>query len=161
MIEAERAEKFPKLVEGEGELGHSSTGTGTEGRAGGERAGAHAEARAEGRGNVAKKIAAAGAVAVAAYGSGGIGAEPAAAGLALRIDTLHRKAGQELHFFSLSGRKTQADSCATAQPFRGRDKKSSELPWPINPLAALQPKENRVPKTAAATLIRDAREQRT
>jgi hypothetical protein len=34
----------------------------------------------------------------------------------LRIDTLHREAGQELHFFSLSGRKAQANSCATARP---------------------------------------------
>src|SRR6266550_2661771 len=37
------------------------------------------------------------------------------------------------------------------QPFRGRDRKSSELPWLINLLAALQPKENRVPKTAVYT----------
>ena len=96
-------------------LPHWSTGTGTKGRAGGERAGAHAEAWAERRGNVAEKIAAAGAVAFDAEGSGGIGAEPAAAGLALRIDTLHRKAGQELHFFSLSG-QAQANSCATLQP---------------------------------------------
>jgi hypothetical protein len=55
-------------------------------------------------------------VAVTAEGSGGVGAEPAAAGLALRIDTLHREAGQELHFFSLSGRQAQADSGAIAQP---------------------------------------------
>ena len=37
------------------------------------------------------------------------------------------------------------------QPFRGRDRKSSELPGLINLLAALQPKENRVPKTAVYT----------
>jgi hypothetical protein len=97
-------------------LGHSSTGAGTEGRTRGEGAGAQTEARAERRGNVAEEIAAAEAVAVAAQGSGGIGAEPAAAGLALRIDTLHREAGQELHFFSLSGRKAQADSCASTPP---------------------------------------------
>src|SRR6266566_21648 len=74
------------------------------------------EPRAERGGNVAEGIAAAGAVAVAAQGSGGIGAEPAAAGRASRIDTLHREARQKLHFFSLSGGKAQADSCATARP---------------------------------------------
>ena len=95
---------------------HSLTGPRAERGAGGEGAGAHAEARAERRGNVAEGIAAAGAVAVAAQGSGGIGAEPAAAGRASRIDTLHREARQKLHFFSLSGGKAQADSCATARP---------------------------------------------
>jgi hypothetical protein len=80
-------------------LRHSSAGTRTERRAGGEGAGTHAEARAEGRGNVAEEIAAAGAATVCAEGSGDIGAEPVAAGVALRIDALHRKAGQELHFF--------------------------------------------------------------
>ena len=93
-----------------------SAGPRAQRRAGGERAGAHAEARAEGRGNVAEEIAAAGAVAVAAEWSGGIGAEPVAAGFALRIDALHRKAGQKLHLLSPRGRKAQADSCAPAQP---------------------------------------------
>src|SRR6266566_3870696 len=95
---------------------HSLTGPRAGRGAGGEGARAHAEARAERRGNVAEGIAAAGAVAVAAQGSGGIGAEPAAAGRALRIDTLHSEARQKLHFFSLSGGKAQADSCATARP---------------------------------------------
>ena len=97
-------------------LVQSLTGPRAQRRAGGEGAGAHAEARAERRGNVAKKIAAAGAVAVAAKESGGIGAEPVAAGFALRIDALHGKAGQKLHFLSPRGRKAQAGSCATAQP---------------------------------------------
>ena len=97
-------------------LVHSLTGPRAQRRAGGEGAGAHAEARAERRGNVAKEIAAAGAVAVAAKESGGIGAEPVAAGFALRIDALHGKAGQKLHFLSPRGRKAQAGSCATAQP---------------------------------------------
>ena len=52
-------------------------------------------------------------MAVTAEGSGEIGAHPLTAGFALRIDTLHRKAGQELHFFSLRGRKAQVDSGAT------------------------------------------------
>jgi hypothetical protein len=51
-------------------------------------------------------------VAVAAEGSGGIGAEPVAAGFALRIDALHGEAGQKLHFFSLRSRKAQVDSGA-------------------------------------------------
>jgi hypothetical protein len=49
-------------------------------------------------------------MAVAAEGSGGVGAEPVAAGFALRIDALHGEAGQELHIYSLRGRKVQADS---------------------------------------------------
>jgi len=86
----------------------------TQGRAGGERAGAHAEARAERRRNVAEGIAATGAAAVAAEGSSDIGAEPVTTGFALRIDALHREAGQVLHFLSLRGRKAQAGSAATA-----------------------------------------------
>jgi hypothetical protein len=91
------------------------------GGAGGLGAGAHAEARAERRGNVTEEVAATGAVAVAAERSGGIGAEPVAAGFALRINALHRKAGQKLHFFSLRGRKAQVDSDATV--WRSRPKK--------------------------------------
>ena len=113
-IEAERAEKFPEILEVEVALPRSSAGTGTEGRAGGERAGAHAEARGERRGNVAEEIAAAGAMAIAAEGSGEIGAEPVTAGFAKRIDALYGEAGQVLHLFSLSGRKAQIDSVATA-----------------------------------------------
>jgi hypothetical protein len=60
-------------------------------------------------------------MAVDAEGSGGIGAEPVTAGFALRINALHRKAGQILHFFSLRGRVAQADSCATL--WRSRLKK--------------------------------------
>jgi hypothetical protein len=52
-------------------------------------------------------------MAVTADRSGDIGAHPLTAGFALRIDTLHRKAGQELHFFSLRDRKAQVDSGAT------------------------------------------------
>ena len=78
----------------------SSARAGTEGRARGEGAGAHTEARAEGRRNVAKEFAAAGAAAFASKRSGGIGAEPMTAGFAQRIDTLNREAGQILHFLS-------------------------------------------------------------
>jgi hypothetical protein len=84
-------------------------------RARGERAGAHSEARAEGRRDVAEEIAAAGAVAVAAEGSGEIGAHPLAAGIAERVDALHGKAGQILHVVSLSGRKLEI-----AEPPGGR-----------------------------------------
>jgi hypothetical protein len=42
-----------------------------------------------------------------AEGSGSIGAEPMAAGLALRVDALYGEAGQKLHLFSLSGREAQ------------------------------------------------------
>jgi len=51
-------------------------------------------------------------MAVAAEGSGGIGAKPVAAGFALRIDALHREAGQILHIFSLRGREVRVDSGA-------------------------------------------------
>src|SRR5205823_8948178 len=82
--------------------------------AGGGGAGARAEARAERRGDIAEGVAATGAAAVAAEGSGDIGAEPVTAGFALRIDALHREAGQVLHFLSLRGRQAQAGSDATA-----------------------------------------------
>jgi hypothetical protein len=85
----------------------------TERRARRERAGAHAEARAEGRRHVAKEVPAAGAVAVVRGGSRDIGAHPLAAGFAERIDALHGKTGQVLHFISLRGRKAQVPSCAT------------------------------------------------
>jgi hypothetical protein len=90
------------------------TGAWAEGRSGGEGAGSHAEARAERRGNVAEEVAATGAAAVAAEGRGEIRAEPVTAGFALRIDALHRKAGQKLHFFSPRGRKARIDLEATA-----------------------------------------------
>jgi len=51
-------------------------------------------------------------MAVAAEGSGEIGAEPVTAGFAKRIDALHGEAGQVLHLFSLSGRKAQIDLVA-------------------------------------------------
>ena len=92
-----------------------------EGRAGGEGTGAHAEARGERRGNVAKEVAAAGAMAVAAEGSGEIGAQPVTAGFAERIDALHGEAGQVLHWSSLSSRKAQVDSGAPV--WRSRPKK--------------------------------------
>jgi hypothetical protein len=100
-IEAERVEKFPEMVEADAAQAHLLAGTGAQGRACSERAGAHAEARGERRWNVAEKVAAAGAAAVAAERSGHIGAEPVTAGFALRIDALHREAGQILHRFSL------------------------------------------------------------
>src|SRR5579859_1286805 len=46
----------------------------------------------------------AGAAAVVRDGSGGIGAEPVAAGIAHRIDALHGETGQILHARSLIGR---------------------------------------------------------
>ena len=102
-------EKFPKFIEADVLLPRSSAGPRAQRRACGEGAGAHAEARAERRGNVAEEFAAAGAAAVAAQGRSDIGTEPVAAGFTSRIDALHREAGQKLHFFSLRGRKTQAD----------------------------------------------------
>jgi hypothetical protein len=87
--------------------------TRAEGRARGEGARTHAEARAEGRRNVAEEIAAAGATAFGAEGSGDIGTEPVTAGVALRIDALHRETGQKLHIFSLKGRKAQIASGST------------------------------------------------
>ena len=92
-------EKFPEFIE----LAHRSPGARTQGRACRERPGAHAEARAERRRNVAEKIAATGTAAVIGSGSGDIGAEPVTAGCALRIDALHRKAGQIFHFLSILG----------------------------------------------------------
>src|SRR5260370_370042 len=100
-------------------LPHSSAGAGTEGRARGEGAGAHAEARGERRGNVAEEVAAGGTMAVAAEGSGEIGAEPVTAGFAERIDALHRETGQVLHLFSLSGRKLRSITNAILARFHG------------------------------------------
>jgi hypothetical protein len=59
-----------------------SARAGTEGRARGQGAGAHAEARGERRRDVAEKVAAAGAMAIAAEGRGEIGAEPVTASIA-------------------------------------------------------------------------------
>ena len=92
-------EKFPEFIE----RPHRSPGARSQRRAGGERPGAHAEARAERRRNVAEKIAATGTAAVIGSGSGDIGPEPVTAGFALRIDALHRKAGQVFHFLSILG----------------------------------------------------------
>jgi hypothetical protein len=47
-------------------------------------------------------------VAVAAEGSGEIGAHPLAAGFAERVDTLHGETGQVLHVVSLRGRKFES-----------------------------------------------------
>jgi hypothetical protein len=76
---------------------------GAERRTRSERARAHAEARAERRGNVAEEVTAAGAAAIVSDGACSIRAEPMTASFALRIDTLHGKTGQILHFVSLSG----------------------------------------------------------
>ena len=92
------------------ELPHRSPGARTQGRACRERPGAHAEARAERRRNVAEKIAATGTAAVIGSGSGDIGAEPVTAGLASRIDALHRKAGQIFHFLSILGPSPDASA---------------------------------------------------
>ncbi len=115
----------------------SLAGTRTKGRARGEGARAHAEARRERRGNVAEEVAAAGAMAVTAEGSGEIGAEPMTAGFAKRIDALHGEAGQVLHLFSLSGRKAQIDSVATFR--RLQPKKVRSSPWRPKPLAEKSP----------------------
>jgi hypothetical protein len=85
----------------------SLTLAGTERRARGERAGTHAEARTERRRDVAKKVAATGAAAFGAKRGGGVGAEPMTACFADRIDTLHREAGQILHFLPPRNRKAQ------------------------------------------------------
>src|SRR5437667_9704178 len=71
-----------------------------EGRARSEGAGTHSEARAEGRRNIAQEFAAAGAAAFASKRSSGISTKPVTTGFAQRIDTLHREAGQVLHFLS-------------------------------------------------------------
>ncbi len=52
-------------------------------------------------------------MAVAAEGSGEIGAEPVTASFAERIDALHGETGQVLHLYSLSSRKAQIASVAT------------------------------------------------
>jgi hypothetical protein len=96
--------------------------TGTEGRAGGEGTGAHAEAGAEGRGDVAEVVTTTGAVAVAAEGSGEIGAHPLAAGFAERINTLHGETGQVLHVVSLRDREL-----GIAEPPGGRSPRVSPI----------------------------------
>ena len=74
-----------------------STRPGTQRRARGQRARAHAEAWAERRRHVAQGIAAARAAAFVAERAGGVGAQPLASRLALRINALHGEAGQKLH----------------------------------------------------------------
>ena len=111
-------EKFPEFIE----RPHRSPGARWQRRAGGERPGAHAEARAERRRNVAEKVAAARAVAFGAKGGGAVSAEPVTAGCALRIDALHRKAGQIFHFLSILGAGRRCERFAAAT------RKSSELP---------------------------------
>ena len=74
-------------------------------RAGSEGSRPHAEARAERRRDVAEEVAATGAPAVVSDGAGGIGAEPMAACIAQWIYALDGKAGQILHWHSLSGRQ--------------------------------------------------------
>lgn len=68
----------------------------------------HAEARAEGRWDVTQGIAAAGAAALDTKGPGGVCAQPLASRLALRINALHREAGQKLHIVSLGDRRAFA-----------------------------------------------------
>jgi hypothetical protein len=57
--------------------------------------------RRERRRNVAKRIAAAGAL----FAADDIGAEPVAVGFTSRIDALHGAAGQKLHEFFSAGRQ--------------------------------------------------------
>jgi hypothetical protein len=109
-------EKFPVDYRDGTEARSTLAGTGTKRRAGGEGAGAHAEAGAERRRDVAEEVTAAGAVAVAAEGSGEIGAHPLAAGLAERVDALHGETGQILHVVSLSGRARKIASPLAADP---------------------------------------------
>src|SRR5208282_4845680 len=94
------------------------------GRARGQRAWAHAEARAERWRDVAEEVAAAGAAAIVGNGTGGIGAEPVAAGFTHRIDALHGETGQILHWHSLSGRQLcgTRTACATEAPLGGPDR---------------------------------------
>ena len=89
----------------------SLAGMRTKGRARGEGARAHAEARTKGRRDITQEFAAAGAAAFASKRSGGIGAKPVTAGFAQRIDTLHREAGQILHFLSPRSRKLSGSRC--------------------------------------------------
>ena len=126
---------------------------GTEGRAGGEGAGAHAEARAERGRNVAEEITAAGAAAIGAERSGEIGAHPLTAGFARRIDTLHGEAGQELHF--------SPSVAAKLRLIQGRQKcvppeKSLNSPWqPKLPLEKPQEGPSRTSLRASTTDGRD------
>ena len=68
-----------------------------------ERTRAEPKPRSEWRRNIAEKFPAARTPAVVVNGPGGIRAKPVAASLALRIDALHRKAGQILHDVFPSG----------------------------------------------------------
>ncbi len=123
-LEAASRGEVPEFIE----LPHRSPGARTQGRACGERPGARAEARAERRRNVAEKIAATGTAAVIGIGSGDIGAEPVTAGFALRIDALHRKAGQILHFLSILGAGPDA-SAARRQLERALRSPGRPNPW--------------------------------
>jgi hypothetical protein len=78
-------------------------GARAQGWASGQGAGAHAEAGAEGRRNIAKKVAAAGAAAVVADGIGGVGAHPVAVSFAFWINALHGEARHVLHDVPLCG----------------------------------------------------------
>jgi hypothetical protein len=82
-------------------------------------------------------------MAVAAEGRGEIGAEPVAAGVALRINALHGEAGQVLHLFSLSGRKAQAGSwCERVAP-----RLNKLLSSPYGPKALAEKVPGSFPKT--------------
>ena len=96
-----------RFANAEVSLAHSLARPGAEGWTRGEGTGAHAEARAERRRNIAQEVAAARATAFCAERSGSIGAEPVTAGIAQRIDTLHRETGHILHFLSPRRRKAQ------------------------------------------------------
>jgi hypothetical protein len=65
-----------------------------------ERPGPHAKPWPERWRHVTKKVAASGAAPVGSDGTGGVHAQPVAAGLAERIDALHGQAGQVLHSFT-------------------------------------------------------------
>jgi hypothetical protein len=73
-----------------------------------------------------------------------------AAGFALRVDTLHGEAGQELHFFSLRGRKVQinlkCDRCSVTT-------KSSEFPVVTKTRCEKSPETARAKMRAQANVM--------
>src|SRR5437764_14395359 len=81
----------------------------------GEQARPHTQARTERRRHVAEKVSAGRAAAVLGERTSDIGAEPAAAGLAERVDALDRLAGQVLRCFAAKAAKRRCTCRARAR----------------------------------------------
>src|SRR5437016_6266608 len=95
----------------------------------GEQALPHTQARTERRRNVEEKGSAGRAAAVLGDRTSDIGAQPAAAGLAQRVDALHRQAGQVLHRFTSKAAKRSPSCSARACGRRPGTAREQRICW--------------------------------